>query len=96
MELVPAEEIDPSRFGSWTTTKLSVTDHGGLTERPVFVQNALREAPTAVYTQGFAKSEMPDPRRFSGKAITFLTVAKFAGGKGGDGQPLTLQLPITN
>jgi uncharacterized protein YcbK (DUF882 family) len=94
--LVPAEEIDPSRFGSWTTTKLSVTDHGGLTERPVFVQNALREAPTAVYTQGFAKSEMPDSRRFSGKAVTFLTVAKFAGGKGGDGQPLTLRLPITN
>jgi hypothetical protein len=96
VELVPADEIDPSRFGSWTTTKLSVTDHGGLTERPVFVQNALREAPTAVYTQGFAKSEMPDSRRFSGKAVTFLTVAKFAGGKGGDGQPLTLRLPITN
>lgn len=95
-QLVPAEQIDPSRFGTWTTAKLSVTDDGRLAARPAFIQNVLREAPTTVYTKGFARSEMPDPRRFSGNAVTFLTVAKFEGGKGGDGQPLMLQIPVTD
>ena len=95
-EIVPADEIDPSRFGSWTTARLSVTDYGRASERPIFIQNALREAPTTVYTDGFRKDAAPDPRRFSGNAVTFLTVEKFSGGSGGDGQPLTLRLPITN
>lgn len=94
--LVPADQIDPARFGTWTTAQLSVTDHGRLTERPAFIQNALREAPTTVYTKGFSKTAAPDPRRFSGNAVTFLAVAKFAGGRGGDGQPLTLKIPATN
>jgi hypothetical protein len=94
--IVPVDEINPSRFGSWTTAQLSVTDHGRASERPIFLQNALREAPTEVYTEGFRKFPTPDPRRFSGKAVTFLAVAKFSGGSGGDGQPLTLQIPLTN
>ncbi|MFZ2099308.1 MAG: DUF882 domain-containing protein [Oricola sp.] len=95
-EIVPVDEIDPARFGSWTTARLSITDYGRAAERPVFIQNALREAPTEVYTDGFRKNAAPDPRRFSGNAVTFLTVSKFAGGAGGDGQPLTLQIPLTN
>jgi hypothetical protein len=94
--LVPADQIDPARYGTWTTAQLSVTDHGRLTERPAFIQNALREAPTTVYTKGFSRTAAPDPRRFSGNAVTFLAVAKFQGGKGGDGQPLTLKIPATN
>jgi len=94
--LVPADQIDPARYGTWTTAQLSVTDHGRLTERPAFIQNALREAPTTVYTKGFSRTAAPDPRRFSGNAVTFLAVAKFQGGKGGDGQPLTLKIPVTN
>ncbi|GAB4358193.1 MAG: DUF882 domain-containing protein [Oricola sp.] len=95
-EIVPVDEIDPVRFGSWTTAQLSVTDYGRASERPIFIQNALREAPTAVYTDGFRKDAAPDPRRFSGNAVTFLTVEKFAGGAGGDGQPLTLRIPMAN
>jgi uncharacterized protein YcbK (DUF882 family) len=97
VKLVSADDIDPSRFGGWTTASISITDHGRAAERPVFIRNALREAPTEVYTDGFQKHAAPDPRRFSGgNAITFLTVARFAGGRGGDGEPLTLQLPLAN
>ncbi|MCI5074686.1 DUF882 domain-containing protein [Oricola sp.] len=95
-ELVPADMIDPSRFGTWTTAQLSLTDYGQFVERPIFARNALREAPTTVYTQGFTRQSAPDPNRFSGKAVNFLTVAKFEGGKGGDGMPLTLSIPPTN
>lgn len=95
-DIVPVDEINPSRFGSWTTAQLSVTDYGRASEPPIFIRNALREAPTEVYTEGFRKFPTPDPRRFSGKAVTFLAVAKFSGGSGGDGQPLTLQIPLTN
>ncbi|WP_246717124.1 DUF882 domain-containing protein [Oricola nitratireducens] len=95
-DIVPVDEINPSRFGSWMTAQLSVTDHGRASERPIFIRNALREAPTEVYIEGFRKFPTPDPRRFSGKAVTFLAVAKFSGGSGGDGQPLTLQIPLTN
>ncbi|WP_421857244.1 DUF882 domain-containing protein [Oricola sp.] len=94
--LASADEIDPARFGSWTTSSISITDHGRAGERPAFIQNALREAPTAVYADGFQHLPPPDPQRFSGKAVTFLAVARFAGGKGGDGQPLTLQIPANN
>jgi uncharacterized protein YcbK (DUF882 family) len=94
--VIPAEEVDPARFGSWTTARLSITDDGRPSDRPMFVQNALREAPTEVYTDGFRRDPAPDSRRFSGNAVTFLAVAKFEGGKGGDGQPLTLQIPVAN
>lgn len=38
----------------------------------------MAEAPTAVYTDGFKQGgPAPDPRRFSGKAVVFLSLAKF-------------------
>jgi len=96
VEIVPPDQIEPARFGSWTTAHLSITDHGRAVERPIFIQNALRKAPDEVYTDGFRQNVAPDPRRFSGNAVTFLTVEKFDNGTGGDGQPLMLQIPMTN
>ncbi|MDP3895589.1 MAG: DUF882 domain-containing protein [Mesorhizobium sp.] len=51
------------------------------TQRPdgkAFAFNTLRSAPSEVYTAGFQPaSGTPDPQRFTGKAVTFLSVAKF-------------------
>jgi uncharacterized protein YcbK (DUF882 family) len=95
--VVPADQIDPARFGDWTVSVASVTAEGRPTERPEFLRNATRTAPDAVYTAGFSKAPPPDPSRLSGNAVTFLAVARFDGGQGGgDGQPLQLQIPATN
>jgi len=96
VEIIPPDLVEPARYGSWTTTHLSITDYGRAVERPIFIQNALREAPNEVYKEGFRQDAAPDPRRFSGNAVTFLTVEKFGDGSGGDGQPLMLQIPMTN
>lgn len=46
---------------------------------PSLAHNAIRSAPSAVYTGGFSQSgQTADASRFSGKAVTFLSVAKFA------------------
>ena len=37
----------------------------------------IRTAPTSVIAQGFVQDPLPDPRRFSGKAVSFLSVARF-------------------
>ena len=95
VKLISADDIDPARFGNWTTLSISITDHGRSSEPPAFIENARREAPTEVYSQGFQHLPAPDPRRFSGNALTFLAVARFPG-EGGDGEPLTLQIPATN
>ncbi len=43
-----------------------------------FAVSSLREAPSEVYTAGFQQlARAPDPSRFTGKAVTFLSVAKF-------------------
>ncbi|MEO1702713.1 MAG: DUF882 domain-containing protein [Pseudomonadota bacterium] len=91
-------QIDPERFGNWTTSDKPLADSIAETQKPDFVQNAMREAPIMVYTQGFTKTPAPDANRFSGNAVTFLAVAKFEGGSnaGGDGQPLQLQVPVRN
>jgi uncharacterized protein YcbK (DUF882 family) len=95
--VVPADQIDPARFGDWAVSVASVTAEGRPTERPEFLRNATRTAPEAVYTAGFSKAPPPDPSRLSGNAVTFLAVARFDGGQGGgDGQPLQLQIPATN
>nr|MDL4811616.1 ATP/GTP-binding protein [Brucella abortus] len=46
---------------------------------PVLRNDALRSAPTMVYTAGFQRGDLPSARanQFSGNAVTFLTVAKF-------------------
>nr|WP_306048216.1 DUF882 domain-containing protein [Oceaniradius stylonematis] len=95
--VVPADRIDPARFGDWTVSVASVTAEGRPTERPEFLRNATRDAPDAVYTAGFSKAPPPDPSRLTGNAVTFLAVARFDGDQGGgDGRPLQLQIPATN
>ncbi|MCO5162538.1 MAG: DUF882 domain-containing protein [Mesorhizobium sp.] len=43
-----------------------------------FAVSSLRQAPTEVYTAGFQQvAQAPDPKRFTGKAVTFMSVAKF-------------------
>jgi uncharacterized protein YcbK (DUF882 family) len=43
-----------------------------------FAVSTLRSAPSEVYTAGFQQvASAPDPQRFTGKAVTFLSVAKF-------------------
>ncbi len=37
----------------------------------------IRTAPTSVIALGFDRNPAPDPRRFSGNAVTFMSVAKF-------------------
>ncbi len=45
---------------------------------PAFAYNIVRTAPREVYTAGFQQaSEATDTKRFSGKAVTFLSVARF-------------------
>ena len=45
-------------------------------EQPAYSPR-LAEAPTAVYTMGFTHGNNADPRRFSGKAVEFMAIAKF-------------------
>lgn len=47
-------------------------------KEPSLAHKAIRTTPTQVYTSGFAPvAQEPDPTRFSGNAVTFLSVAKF-------------------
>lgn len=55
---------------------VTVATAGGATD-PAEAHTIVRSAPKAVYTQGFSRNAAPDPDRFSGKAVTFLAVAKF-------------------
>ena len=46
---------------------------------PSFAHNLVRAAPSEVYTAGFEQgTQVADARRFSGKAVTFMTVARFS------------------
>lgn len=48
------------------------------TKAPSFAYNLVRTAPREVYTAGFqAENQMADANRFSGKAVKFLSVARF-------------------
>ena len=47
-------------------------------KEPSLAHKAIRTTPTEVYTVGFSPvTTEPDPRRFSGNAVTFLSVARF-------------------
>ncbi|MEM5501809.1 DUF882 domain-containing protein [Ahrensia kielensis] len=93
-KIIPVEDIDKSRFGSWTTASASITQEGRASERPDFIQNATRAVPNVVYTSGFSKDPPPNTNSFSGNAVTFLAVAKFEGNGGeGRGEPLQIRVP---
>lgn len=50
---------------------------GGKAGRLAEARREIRTAPTSVIAQGFVQDPQPDPRRFSGKAVSFLSVARF-------------------
>lgn len=73
--VVPVEQ-EVARFAFMRD--VTVTTAGGAAN-PATAHALVRSAPQAVYTQGFSQgAPAPDPARFSGKAVTFLSVAKFA------------------
>ena len=56
----------------------SVTLNTQETTAPALAYNVVRTAPREVYTAGFQQaSQEADANRFSGKAVTFLSVARF-------------------
>lgn len=95
--IVPVDEIDQSRFGTWTTTNQSIAENGRVSETPDFIQNATRSVPNVVYTAGFSAAPPQSTDSFSGNAVTFLAFAKFENGVGDDGEgrgePLQLSVP---
>lgn len=64
--------------GQLVLSRESVLNKTHRTKTPSFTPK-IAEAPSAVYTDGFQQDGMvTDARRFTGKAVTFLSVAKFA------------------
>ncbi|MEM8541297.1 MAG: hypothetical protein AAGF25_10115, partial [Pseudomonadota bacterium] len=95
--IIPVDEIDQSRFGTWTTTNQSIAENGRVSETPDFIQNATRSVPNVVYTAGFSAAPPQSTDSFTGNAVTFLAFAKFENGVGDDGEgrgePLQLSVP---
>nr|WP_188824904.1 DUF882 domain-containing protein [Brucella endophytica] len=71
----PAAAVPVSRLAMSATPVARVAPAGG----KVLRNDALRTAPTTVYTAGFQRA-LPTEKanRFSGKAVTFLSIAKFS------------------
>jgi uncharacterized protein YcbK (DUF882 family) len=62
----------------WVLHSDYVTTAGQNTTAPSFAYNIVRTAPRAVYTAGFQQDDQTaDANRFSGKAVEFLSVARF-------------------
>jgi hypothetical protein len=73
--LVPVEH-DLTRWAF--KREVTVATAGG-TKQPAEAFDMVRTAPQAVYTAGFQQgAPTASPDRFSGKAVTFMSVAKFA------------------
>ncbi len=72
--VVPVEKVTVSTVLS----PESVMRSKPVTKAPAFSKE-LAEAPKAVYTDGFHAPAIKDARRFTGKAVTFLSLAKFDG-----------------
>lgn len=94
----PLESVLETAAKGWSMRPDRLETVNGVSERPNFAGNVGLGAPETVYSDGFTRTRPPaDTTRFSGNAVTFLSVAKFEGNaSGGDGQPLRLQLPVTN
>lgn len=71
--VLPAEAI----VAELVLSRESMFDNASHTKLPAF-SSEVTEVPKTVYTAGFEKdSPVADARRFSGRAVTFLSVAKF-------------------
>jgi len=74
--VVVSAEPDAAR---WVLTKDYVANTTAGTKAPSFAYNMVVTAPREVYTAGFQKggTSLEDINRFSGKAVTFMSVARF-------------------
>lgn len=62
----------------WALDSSYVANNTNNTKAPSYAHNIVRSAPVEVYTAGFQQGpQTADITRFSGKAVTFLTVARF-------------------
>jgi hypothetical protein len=62
----------------WALHGETVTTASEGTTAPSFAYNIVRTAPRAVYTAGFRQNDqVADANRFTGKAVEFLSVARF-------------------
>ncbi|PSJ63380.1 DUF882 domain-containing protein [Kumtagia ephedrae] len=73
-----ARTVEP-QAARWVLSQDYVTTASQNTTAPSFAYNAVVTAPREVYTAGFKKDGegTPDPNRFTGKAVEFLSVARF-------------------
>jgi uncharacterized protein YcbK (DUF882 family) len=73
--VVLAAQPDAAR---WALDSNYIAENSKGTMAPSFAYNHVHSAPEEIYTAGFQQgAEVADSRRFSGNAVTFLTVAKF-------------------
>ncbi|WEX10369.1 DUF882 domain-containing protein [Chelativorans sp. AA-79] len=75
----PAPHVMPVRalVADIALSRESMLNKSAVARVPAF-SSEMAEAPTAVYTDGFKQGDStPDARRFTGKAVTFLSLAKF-------------------
>jgi hypothetical protein len=72
--VVPVEK-DVARFAFMRDVPVATSGDAGA---PASARAAVHSAPQVVYTQGFAADAPAPADRFSGSAVTFLSVAKFA------------------
>ena len=68
----------PQQVARWALSNEPVTLDTRGTTAPSFAHAFVRSAPRVVYTTGFqTASAQPDPNRFTGNAVVFLSVARF-------------------
>jgi len=72
--IVVAAQPDEAR---WALNSEPVANMQRMAGAPTFSTRAVTTAPAEVLTVGFQQGEMADANRFTGKAVTFLSVAKF-------------------
>lgn len=75
----PGAIVQPADAASDTAISTEPVAQQVAASNPVLRNDAMRQAPTVVYTAGFQK-DMPtaDANRFTGKAVTFMSIAKFS------------------
>lgn len=61
----------------WVLSKDYVAKATNATKAPSFAYNVVVSAPREVYTAGFQKGDLGQANRFTGKAVKFLSVARF-------------------
>ncbi|MGE3308290.1 MAG: DUF882 domain-containing protein [Rhizobiaceae bacterium] len=73
VKVVEAQPID----ARWALDTDYVASNTRKSSAPSYAYNAVRTAPREVYTAGFQAGGQVDATRFSGKSVTFLSVARF-------------------